>query len=137
MNRTFPAVKAIIQNNNKFLVIKQIVGNSIIWDLPGGKVEYGESPYDTLKREVKEEVNLDIEILQPIGIWWFFRIDNNDQVVCTTFVCKPRTNDIDLTRNPAQENISEFRWVTKDEFLGDKYPTSHESLKKLISEILK
>lgn len=135
MSKTFPAVKAIILDGDKFLVIKQIVGDLTIWDLPGGKVEHGESPYDTLKREVKEEVNLDIEIVKPVGIWWFFRIDNNDQVVCTTFVCKPKTNDIDLTKNPAQENINEFKWVTKDEFLREEYKTSHESLKKLIADL--
>lgn len=132
MSKTFPAVKAIILNGDKFLIIKRTVDNQIIWDLPGGGVDYGESPYETLKREVREEVDLDIDIVKPIGLWWFFRKGN--QVICTTFICRAKSNDIDLTKNPVQENIEESRWVTKEEFLSDIYSTSHESLKKLISE---
>jgi 8-oxo-dGTP pyrophosphatase MutT (NUDIX family) len=32
------------------------------WDLPGGRIEPGESSYDCLVREVKEELNLDVEV---------------------------------------------------------------------------
>lgn len=138
MSQVKAAVKAIITNQeNKFLAIKQIVGDLIIWDLPGGKVEYGENPYDTLIREVKEETYLDIEIQNIIGLWWFFRtkLDNN-QVVCTTFLCSMKnSNDVDLTKNPADENISEFKWVTKEEFLTAAYPVSDESLKTLINKL--
>ena len=33
------------------------------WQLPGGTVEYGEHPIETLRREIKEEVNLTIQPL--------------------------------------------------------------------------
>ena len=138
MSQVRAAVKAIITNQeNKFLVIKQVIGDLVIWDLPGGKVEYGENPYDTLIREVKEETYLDIEIQNIIGLWWFFRtqLDNN-QVVCTTFLCSINNSDnVDLTKNPANENISEFKWVTKEEFLTATYPVSDESLKTLINNV--
>lgn len=138
MSQVKAAVKAIITNQEKkFLVIKQVIGDFIIWDLPGGKVEYGENPYNTLTREVKEETYLDIEIQNIIGLWWFFRtkLDNN-QVVCTTFLCSMKnSNDVDLTKNPANENISEFKWVKKEEFLTAAYPVSDESLKTLINKL--
>ena len=57
MNRVYPAVKAIIQRGEKFLVIKQEFADKTVWDLPGGKVDFGESPYDTLVREVNEEIH--------------------------------------------------------------------------------
>ena len=44
----------------KFLVLKQDIKGQSLWDLPGGKIEYNEDPYFTLKREVKEETNLEI-----------------------------------------------------------------------------
>ena len=132
MNRVHPAVKAIIQRGEKFLVIKQKLPDKIVWDLPGGKVDYGESPYDTLVREVKEEIHLSIKIVKPIGFFWFFRQDK-DQVVCTTFLCTTNNYDVDLSKNPADENITEYRWVTKDEFLSDEYKVSHDSIKKLFA----
>ncbi|MFH1427991.1 MAG: NUDIX hydrolase [Patescibacteria group bacterium] len=87
MQKVFTAVKAIIVNKNKFLVIKEIINNKTVWDLPGGKIEYGETPYETLKREVKEEIGLDIEIIKLAGIFWFFKVDNKKQVVCNAFLC--------------------------------------------------
>ncbi len=126
------AVKALIEKDGKFLAIAQDVKGTILWDLPGGKVEHGESPFDTLEREVKEETGLSISIGETIGIWWFFRIVDKDQVVCTTFRCAPESGTLDIGSNPSEERIREWRWVTKEEFLSGDYPVSHDSLKDLI-----
>ncbi len=138
MAQMHSAVKAVIQNQNRFLVISQLAGRQEFWDIPGGRIQYGESPYDALCREVKEETGLDIEILRPLGVWWFFRADDKDQVICHTFLCRAMHISIDLTKNPdSNEKIGESRWVTKAEFLSDKYPVSHQSLKDTISGIEK
>jgi len=49
--------------NNKFLLALRIPGTSIgeSWEFPGGKAEEGETPSDALKREFKEELNIEIE----------------------------------------------------------------------------
>ncbi len=131
MTRLHPAVKAIIQQNDKFLIIKQKIPNGTVWDLPGGKVNFGESPYDTLIREVMEETCLSIKVIKPLGPFWFFRYDG-DQIICSTFLCTADNYDVDLTKNPANEKIIEYKWVTKNEFLTDKYMVN-DSLKKLFN----
>lgn len=134
-NKIHPAVKAIIQHGNKFLLIKQALSRKVVWDLPGGKIQYGESPYDTLLREVKEEVQLTIKIIKPVGIFWFFG-ENHDQVVCTTFLCAINNPKINLFQNPdTSENIIEFRWFTKEEILNDKFEILNISLKNLFTLI--
>jgi 8-oxo-dGTP diphosphatase len=40
------------------------------WNLPGGGVEAGESPWDAAVREVREEVGLDVEIVRLTGLYW-------------------------------------------------------------------
>ncbi|KKP69348.1 hypothetical protein A2X44_04315 [candidate division CPR3 bacterium GWF2_35_18] len=134
MSQVFPAVKAIIHNKDKFLVIKQVVGDKEFWDLPGGKIEYGETPHECLQREVKEETGLEIKIGKVLGIWWFFRTDQN-QVVCTTFLCLTQNYKVDFSINPTKEPIQEFRWVSQKEFLTDKYYVSNQSLKELIKTL--
>ncbi|EKE10915.1 MAG: NUDIX hydrolase [uncultured bacterium] len=134
MKKLHPAVKAVIKKNNKFLVIKQKFLDKIVWDLPGGLVDFGEDPYNALIREVKEEVNLSIKIVRPIGLFWFFRYDG-DQVICNTFLCKASRYDVDMTKALHEKNIVkqiEYSWVTKDEFLSSNYKVGHDSMKKLI-----
>ena len=135
MPQVFSAVKAVIKEGDRFLVVKQAVNGQFFWDLPGGRVNFGESPYYALHREVMEETGLKIEIVKPLGLWWFFRSKDGDQVVCNTFLCNPKHKNIDLSKNAAEETISEFKWVTKEEFLSDKYTVGHQSLKGIIAEL--
>jgi len=58
-------VKALLQNSEgKYLLIKRnpetYTGVSARWDLPGGRIEAGASLLENLKREIKEETNLDL-----------------------------------------------------------------------------
>ena len=41
-----------------------------VWNLPGGRVEDGESPWDAVVREVREEVCLDVEVTRLTGMYW-------------------------------------------------------------------
>ena len=51
----------LIIENNKILLIKKVSGPyDGLLDLPGGTMEFGERPVDTLKRELKEEVGISI-----------------------------------------------------------------------------
>jgi len=55
-----------------------------LWNLPGGALENGESPWDGLKREVREETGLEVEISKLVGV---YSKPDKDEVVFS-FVCK-------------------------------------------------
>lgn len=127
MKKVYVAAKAITLDKGKFLVIKEVIGGKDVWGLPGGKIKHGETPEAALVREIKEEVGLDIAIERLAGIYWFFmeKVKGGHQVICITYICRPRHKKVDLTKNPApEENISAYRWVTKDEFLTKTYGTN-------------
>lgn len=59
-------VTAAIILKGDSVLIAQREGNDELagkWELPGGKIEAGETPEDCLKREIKEELDVDIEVL--------------------------------------------------------------------------
>ncbi len=56
------AVAVIFNVNREILLVKSTYQRFHPWGLPGGSLEYGESPEDATLREVREETGLDIEI---------------------------------------------------------------------------
>lgn len=56
---THLGVYGVLLENNKILLIKKARGpHKGKWDLPGGSIEFGEEPYETLKREFYEETGI-------------------------------------------------------------------------------
>lgn len=56
---THLGVYGVLIENNKILLIKKARGpHKGKWDLPGGSIEFGEEPYETLKREFYEETGI-------------------------------------------------------------------------------
>lgn len=55
---------AILLEGDKVLCAQRSeeMSHPLKWEFPGGKIEEGESPEECLKREVKEELNLDIAV---------------------------------------------------------------------------
>lgn len=55
---------AIISFNGKILVVQRSEKMSLPlkWEFPGGKIEQGESEADCIKREIKEELGIDIQL---------------------------------------------------------------------------
>jgi len=60
-------VAALIENTEGEILMLSHKKHRDVWNLPGGKVENGEPPRNTLLREVKEELGVDIEIIELIG----------------------------------------------------------------------
>ncbi|KLU59854.1 CTP pyrophosphohydrolase [Peptococcaceae bacterium CEB3] len=55
---------AIIVDGNKILIAQRAPGQNQAgkWEFPGGKMEPGETPEECLQREIKEELDVDIEV---------------------------------------------------------------------------
>jgi 8-oxo-dGTP diphosphatase len=60
---------AIIRINNKILVAQRSekMKLPLKWEFPGGKLEENEIEIDCVKREIKEEINIEIEILRRLS----------------------------------------------------------------------
>ena len=80
---TGTGVKGIIRKGNRFLVLVKPDG---AFDLPGGRVEDGESIKTALHREISEETGLKVDIKEIVGIWSFCK-KPNFKIHGITFAC--------------------------------------------------
>ena len=107
MNKFGVASKAVVVNKNKFLLIKKRKLDDLSkveWDIPGGRVEYGEQPQETIIREIQEEVHLNVRIIGVSNVW-SVQLDNF-QLVGITFICEYLGGDLRTSKEH-----TEARWV--------------------------
>ena len=56
---------ATIRRNGKILICRRAEGSCAhLWEVPGGKTEPGETPFECLSRELREELNIEIKPLR-------------------------------------------------------------------------
>ncbi len=101
---------ALICSNNAEILITQRPSGKLFplkWEFPGGKVEPNEDPEDCLVRELKEELNLEIEVVEP-----FITVNHQYAefyISLMTFWCKIKKG------KPTLIEHNDYRWVRPHE----------------------
>ncbi|PIN78605.1 hypothetical protein COV16_05765 [Candidatus Woesearchaeota archaeon CG10_big_fil_rev_8_21_14_0_10_34_8] len=83
-------VKAIIQQDNKILLMKRSSKYEHLedaWDVPGGRINFGEEPLEGLKREIQEETGLELNQVNKILDTSTVFKDNTKHIVRITYFC--------------------------------------------------
>ena len=126
MNKPFQKVVAavIFDEQENILITKRMPDSHLggYWEFPGGQVEENESKTHALIRELKEETGLDICVEKKFMQETF---DYEIKIVHLIFyLCRlcPATQDIE------KREISDFRWVKKDELNNYKFPPADEAI---------
>lgn len=110
--------KAFIEKDGKVLIIYDPMEGL---DFPGGKIQEGEakngdisSLVDSLKREVREEVNIEIEVFNPFIVWYheFPKGHRNypKKVYLIGFRCKYLSGELKLS-----DEHDKFEWVNESD----------------------
>lgn len=101
-------VAAIIQKENKILATKRGYGEFInMWEFPGGKIEPGETKEEALIREIKEELNIEINVDKfAIDIEYQYP---NFYLFMSCFMCSIKEGSIELLEH------NDGKWITKEE----------------------
>ncbi|MDY6835866.1 MAG: NUDIX domain-containing protein [Chloroflexota bacterium] len=134
INSIIVAVGAVIEDDHgRILLVKHVPERGGFWQgkwiCPGGRLELGESIADGIKREVKEETNLEIALAQPLIPFERIVKDGTEtalHVVYIDYLARLLSGKL----KPATD-VGEALWVHKDE-LWEMWNELHDDTKRLM-----
>ena len=113
MKKHYTVSAAIIIENKKILCVQRKKGKydyiSYKYEFPGGKLELGENEEDALRREISEELNLEIDVTEKFLIVTHEYLDFN--LTMHSYLCKANTEKLVL-----KEHI-DAKWLYKYELI--------------------
>ncbi|MED5377891.1 MAG: (deoxy)nucleoside triphosphate pyrophosphohydrolase [Acidobacteriota bacterium] len=114
-------VAAVVEQRDHFLVTQRAAGDHLggCWEFPGGKLESGESLTDALRREMREELGVEVEIGKKIDC---VEHAYPDRTVCLHFYhCQ-------LKGKPRPMLKQRIRWVKRRELATLEFPLADKAL---------
>lgn len=100
-------VAAIIIDSGKVFATQRGYGEfKDGWEFPGGKIEPGETPEAAIVREIKEELETEVEVIELLDTVEYDYPNFHLSMDC--FICKIKSGDLVLKEHEAA------RWLTKE-----------------------
>lgn len=98
--KTVRVVAAIIIENDKVFATQRGYGEfKDGWEFPGGKIEPGETPEEAIVREIKEELDTEVEVIELLDTVEYDYPNFHLSMGC--FICKIKSGDLVLKEHEA------------------------------------
>lgn len=117
--RFLVAVGAIVEHKStgKILLLERNAEKDFspgIWEYITGRMNQFEEPEDALRREVREEAGIEIEIIKPISVFHIFRGEKKaeDELVGIMYWCKTDDDGIVLS-----DEHGSYKWAEVEDAL--------------------
>jgi 8-oxo-dGTP diphosphatase len=127
-------VAVIVDDDGRVLLTRRSIPPFLdLWVMPGGKIDLGEPILEALKREVHEEVGLEVEVEGLVDVFEHITPgDENCHFVILYYRCRPLYCDV---IHNAQE-VAEAAWVSCHELVNYPMPDGARFiLKKIFPEL--
>lgn len=125
-------VKGIFEREGKILFVKDLKG---VWELPGGRIEHGEAPKESLVRELNEELGWKKVIIKDLIDAWSFTSeikDRHNHFIVLVYHCQSDEKDI-----RQDEEYGEYAWVPIAKIKSLRMRKGYEnSIKKYLGKTL-
>ncbi len=116
----------IINEKNEILLLKRsrhLRNEPGMWSRPGGTVEFGETIENALKREIKEEIGVDIEIIEFLE--YTELIDKDKHWIAFGFLAKIKSGEV---KNLEPHKHEDIRWFPLNNLPKNITPYTKKSI---------
>ena len=119
-------VSAIIKKNNYYLIVKRNRNKhlGLKWEFPGGKVEKNETFEDALRREIKEELDIKINIIEKFSEEKYK--DAKIDVLLHYYFCTLKSGEIKLNEH------EDLAWIKKESFNKYEFAEGDKNIVSLL-----
>ena len=122
--KTIRVVAAIIEQNGKILIARRSYGDLAgFWEFPGGKYEVGETGEQAIKREIREEFDIEIDVKKYLCT---VEHQSDFHLVMDCFICTLESEEMIL------HNHSAIRWIDPTEENIDWCPADRKVIRNYI-----
>lgn len=108
-------VGAIIVKSGKILIQKRsqkVRNDRGKWEIPGGGIELGETQEEALKREVMEEVGIEVEPVELLSVYDNIIPADKQHWIAPTYLCKILKGDPQIME---PEKSDDLKWFSLEE----------------------
>ena len=81
-------VSAVVEQNDRFLMIEERSSGAIVVTQPGGHIETGESPEEAVVREAMEEAGCEISVAGFLGVYLWIQPQTRQQFLRIVYIAK-------------------------------------------------
>jgi A/G-specific adenine glycosylase len=121
---------AVIRLGSRFLIQKRPASGHLpgLWEFPGGKGRPGEPPEETLIRECREELGVEVDILEKIAV--IRHAYTHFKIILHVYLCELATQDAEIL--PGMER----RWISAGEIHRYPFPAANHKFLPKLSDLL-
>lgn len=126
----------ILNNKNEVLLgLRNASHGSGEWSFPGGHLEFGETVFETAKREVKEETDLDVNEFELISVFDEMRYIESDNKHYLNVSVTAKYNGGEF-KNMEPHKFERWEWFPLDNLPENMFEPSEDALKNLRDGII-
>ncbi len=110
---------AIVVREDKVLMVQVCYAGRMFWQAPGGGIEEGETPEEAALRELREECNLNGEIIKPLSVAIYPDGSQESSFLIRVSEEQDAVKGIDPEFPLDDQPLQQVRWMALSE-LGEK-----------------